>query len=311
MIAALVVFLAALLLAGVGITVFVRAGTEQRRQDEQLRSRVQGGAEETASLAGFVPREKQLKNPLLRWTCHLLWRSGSEVEVATVRKILWVLLAMVPLTLVIFGWFAGSFVIGVVVATGFVLLTRQAAMRRNKIIEQLPAFLESTMRVLAAGNTLEESMAAAARESPEPLKPLFMSVGRQVRLGAPIEHVLMEMGEIHKLRDIRVMALAASVNRKFGGSLKNIIKSLIQAIRGREMSARELRALTAETRFSAVVLALVPIGITLFIAVQNRAYYANMWADTSGRIALIVSAVLQVSGIFVLWRMMQSTEDTA
>ena len=309
MIAALVVFVAALLLAGIGIAVFLRAGADQHRQDEQLRSRLQGG-EEVANLAGFIPREAQLKNPLLRWTCHLLWRSGSEVEPQTVRKILWVLLAMVPLTLIIFGWFAGLFLIGVVVATGFVLLTRQAAVRRGKIIEQLPAFLESTMRVLAAGNTLEESMAAAARESPEPLKPLFMSVGRQVRLGAPIEHVLMEMGEIHKLRDIRVMSLAASINRKFGGSLKNIIRSLTQAIRSREMAARELRALTAETRFSAVVLAVVPIGITLFIAVQNRAYYANMWADTSGRVALIVSVVLQVSGIFVLWRMMQSTEDT-
>ncbi|HWU67956.1 MAG TPA: type II secretion system F family protein [Stenotrophobium sp.] len=309
MIAALAMFLVALLLAGGGIVLFLRAGAEQRQRDEQLRSRLQG-TEETVGAAGFMPREAQLKNPVLRWACHLLWRSGSEVEPVTVGRILWVLLAMVPLTLVILGWFAGLFVIGVVVATGFALLTRQASARRMKIIEQLPAFLESTMRVLAAGNTLEESMAAAARESPEPLKPLFMSVGRQVRLGAPIEHVLMEVGEIHQLRDIRAMALAASVNRKFGGSLKNIIKSLIQAIRSREMSARELRALTAETRFSAVVLAVVPIGITLFIAIQNRSYYANMWADAGGRIALIVSVVMQVLGIFVLWRMMRSTEDT-
>ncbi|MGH8456453.1 MAG: type II secretion system F family protein [Stenotrophobium sp.] len=308
MTAALIGFFCALLLGGGAIAVYLRASKHERRQDEQLRERLLGG--DTAAASAFTPRDAEIKNPFLRWACHLLWRSGSEAAPATVQKILWVLLVMVPLTLIIFGWFAGGFIVGVVVAVGFIFLTRQAAVRRNKIIEQLPPFLESTMRVLAAGNTLEESIASASRESPEPLRPLFQSVVRQVRLGAPIEHVLMEMGDIHQVRDIKVMAMAAAINRKFGGSLKNILKSLINAIRSREMSARELRALTAETRFSAVVLAVVPIGITLFIAVQNRHYYADMWQDTGGRIALIFCVALQVSGIFVLWRMLRSTEDS-
>jgi tight adherence protein B len=175
----------------------------------------------------------------------------------------------------------------------------------------MPAFLESVMRVLAAGNTLEESIASAARESPDPLRPLFMSVGRQVRLGAPIEGVLMELGEIHQISDLKILSMAASINRKYGGSLKNILKSLIQAIRQRDMSTRELRALTAETRFSAVVLAVIPIGISLFIALQNRQYYANMWNDSTGRVLLIVSVLMQICGIFVIWRMMRSTEDPA
>jgi tight adherence protein B len=298
----------ALLLGGTGVVLFLRNSSTESQNDALLRIRALGG-DEVAALSALPAADAQIRNPFLRWACHILWRSGSEVEVATVQKILWGLLIAIPLVLLILGAFSGGFLIGVVIVVGFLLLTRQAAARRRKIIEQLPPFLESTIRVLSAGNTLEESLASAARESTEPLRTLFLSISRQVRLGAPIENVLMETGEIHKLRDIRVMALAAAVNRKYGGSLKNILRSLVQAIRSRDAAARELRALTAETRFSAVVLAVIPIGISLYIAVLNRQYYANMWADGTGRILLIISVVLQLLGVIVIWRMMRSTED--
>jgi tight adherence protein B len=137
-----------------------------------------------------------------------------------------------------------------------------------------------------------------------------MSIGRQVRLGAPIESVLMEAAEIHQLLDLRVLSLAAAVNRKFGGSLRNILRSLIYAIRTRDTAARELRALTAETRFSAVVLSIIPVAIMLFIIVQNPGYYADMWAQKGGRVLLGGSVLLQLAGIFTIFRMMRSAEDS-
>ncbi len=308
MIFAVLLFLVSLLLVGAAIVIMLRAGRDDKQADSLLRMRALGG-DEVVDLATPEANDSRINNPLLRWACQILWRSGSEVEVETVQKILMGLLIAIPVVLLIFGLFPGSFLIGVVLIVGFIMLTRQAAARRRKIIGQLPDFLESTIRVLAAGNTLEESMASAARESAEPLRGLFQSISRQVRLGAPIEGVLMEAGRLHKLRDLRVMALAASVNRKYGGSLKNILRSLVQAIRSRDAAARELRALTAETRFSAVVLSTIPVALTLYILVVNRPYYVNMWADPSGRVLLIASVVMQLTGIIVIWRMMRSAED--
>lgn len=308
MIGALIGFIFALALCITAAVLFLRTRARDHETETLLRVRALGGDDVAA--ASYTPQQDSM-NPVLRWACHFLWRSGSEAQPETVAKILWGLLALIPLVLMISGWFAGSFLLAVLIAVGFIFLTRQAAVRRQRIIEQMPAFLESVMRVLSAGNTLEESIASAARESPEPLRPLFMSVGRQVRMGAPVEAVLMEVGEIHQLNDIKVMSLAASINRKYGGSLKNIIKSLIQAIRQRDVAARELRALTAETRFSAVVLAVIPVGISLYIAVQNRQYYADMWNDGTGRNLLIFSVLMQLCGIFIIWRMMRRTGDGA
>lgn len=306
---ALIVFTIVLLLTAGGIGLLLRAQTAQRREQVALRLRMLGGDEAAAALADYQPQQDDLANPLVRALCHLLWRTGVEAGAETVQKLMMISLLIVPVAMLLFGVSGGMAVLAVVAALTWGWLVRKAARRRARILEQLPPYLESVIRVLSAGNTLEESLAASARESPEPLRPLMASVGRQVRLGAPVEQVLMELGDLHRLRDLKVMALASGINRKFGGSLRNIFKSLVQAIRQREVATRELRALTAETRFSAVVLSVIPVSISLYIYIKNPDYYTTMWNDTAGRITLLVSITLQVLGVFVIMNMMRSTED--
>lgn len=303
------VLLFAVVLFAAAVVLVLRASERERQEDVGLRLRVLGGGEEAASTLAQMDATRQIRNPVLRWACHLIWRTGVELTPTAVLRILIALALLVPLALLVFGMLAGMALVAVLLAIGWLLLVQKAARRRAKIIEQLPSFLENTIRVLAAGNTLDEALSSASREAPEPIKPLFVSIGRQVRLGAPLETVLMEMAEIHQLRDLKIMALAASINRKFGGSLRNVLRSLIAGIRARENAARELRALTAETRFSALVLALIPVALMFYIVWQNPHYYVQMWAEASGRGLLAGSVILQIAGVLVIWRMMKSTEN--
>ncbi|MGH8445217.1 MAG: type II secretion system F family protein [Solimonas sp.] len=305
-----IVLLLTVLLFGIAVMLILQASNREQQEDVGLRLRVLGGSDEASAAALSLDAARQIRNPLLRWICHLIWRTGVELQPATVVRILIVVALLIPVALFILGPFPGTGVIVFSVLIGWMILSQRAARRRARIIEQFPSFLESTIRVLAAGNTLDEALSSAAREAPEPIKPLFVSVGRQVRLGAPLEAVLMEMAEIHQLRDLKIMALAAAINRKFGGSLRNVLRSLINGIRARENAARELRALTAETRFSALVLAIIPVGLMFYIVWQNPGYYTQMWADPKGKILLAGSICMQVAGMLVIWRMMKSTEDT-
>ncbi|MEN8720537.1 MAG: type II secretion system F family protein [Oceanococcaceae bacterium] len=175
--------------------------------------------------------------------------------------------------------------------------------RQNKMREQLPNFLEHMMRILNAGNSLEEALSGATDECPEPLADVFRRVSRQVRLGAPIEETLTEVALLSGMRELQVMALATQINRRFGGSLKRIFKSLVAAIHQQDAARREMRALTAETRFSAVVLAIVPIGMMLYILSQNPDYYTQMWNDGGGRSLLLAAVGLQLLGVVIIWRM--------
>ncbi len=304
LLASVVFFIASLLIASLAAILFIRAGRRERQEEMLLRLRASAG-DVHSSMEGPT----RIVNPLVRAICHVLWRSGAEVDPATVTRALWIVVALLPLALLLFGMIAGVLVLGSLLTVVYLVLMQRAVRRRAQVIEQLPGYLEGVIRILSAGNTLEESLAAAAREIPEPAHGLFVSVGRQIRLGAPVEQVLAETAEIHKLRDLRVLGLAAAINRKYGGSLRNILKSLMGAIRGRDVAHRELRALTAETRFSAWILAVIPAALTIYIYIQNRTYYSDMWAQPGGRGALIVALLLQAAGMLVLVRMMRSAED--
>lgn len=299
------IVLGALLLLGVAVWLFLQARDQEYQSDVKMRLRV-SGADEAAINQG----SSTVRNPLLRWVCHLFWRTGSEIRPeAVVRSMLGVVL-VTALLLVIAGPLIVLPVLGIGLSVFYMLLIQRAVWRRIKIVEQLPSYLENTIRVLAAGNTLDEALNQAVRESPEPIRPLFASIGRQVRLGAPLEQVLSEAGEIHRLRDLKVMALAASINRKYGGSMRGVLKSLIIVIRQRAAAAQELRALTAETRFSAKMLAFINVGLFAWLYISNPKYYATMIDDPTGLLLLAGSGVMLALGFVAMWRMLKGIDES-
>lgn len=304
---ALVPLLLALGLLGFAAWLFTRA--REVETNAEAITRVRSAGVVAAEGDTPLPTQREVDNSFVRWCVQLLWRAGAQSDSAIVVRMLMGLFAIVLLLLLIGGPIFGPLMAGAALLLLYGVLAVRAARRRALIVQQMPGFLENTIRVLAAGNSLEESLAVVARDSPQPIATVFASVARQVRLGAPLDQVLADAGEVYRVRDLKVIALAATINRRYGGSLRNVMKSLIQAIRNRAAAARELRALTAETRFSALVLSVLPVGLTSYIYFINRNYYHNILVDPVGRLILLGSALLILIGIFVIWRMMRSTED--
>ena len=242
------------------------------------------------------------------WYARQLQRAGLDPDAPGPMRWMLALGVLVLVVTVSAGVLPGFASFALVSCGGWLWLMTRIGKRRAKILEQLPDFVEHMGRALSAGNSLEEALYSATEDAEQPIRGLFLSVARQVRLGAPIEDVLDEAALIHDVNEVRVMAMAARVNRRYGGSLRRIFKSLVQAIRERDAAARELRALTAETRYSAMVLAIVPIGLSLYILSQNPDYYVEMWNQPTGRTLLLLSVALQACGVMMIWRMLRVAE---
>jgi tight adherence protein B len=294
--------LSALLTLG-SVALFLQS--RRREAQDEVLARLQLGMVEPES---EWARPLQVRNPLLRALCQRFWQVGLELNAGQAIGVLIAVALLAALLMLMLGMLLGGLVIGFGLVGALLILQQLAGRRQRQIILQLPEFLEHVQRALMAGNTLEESFAEAAREGTEPLRGLFQGVARQVRLGAPVEDALAQAADLHDLPDVRVLAMTARVNRRYGGSIRNMIKSLVQVIRARGTAARELRALTAETRFSALLLFIIPLGITLFILLRNPAFYADMWDDRLGRMLLFAAAGLQLLGGLLIWRMLRSTE---
>ncbi len=303
----MIIIVAVIALALIGLAAWLFSVARGKERSEEALTRLRTEEEAAAALPMLDSAELQI--PGVRWASQLLWRAGVEVQPRSVALYLLVLIVILGLVVLIGGPVFGTLTdLGLVIVMLF-LLSRQAAARRSRIIEQLPGLLENLIRILSAGNSLEESIGSAAKEAPDPIRPLFASVGRQVRLGAPVDQVLSEAGRLYGLRDLQVLALAANVNRRYGGSLRGVMKSLITAIRQRAMAQRELRALTGETRFSAFILAIVPIGLSVWIYLNNHDYYKQMYHDPLGFWLIWIAGSLQVMGVILLYRMVNSIGD--
>ena len=90
-----------------------------------------------------------------------------------------------------------------------------------------------------------------------------------------------------------------NIQREVGGNLAEILDNVADTLRERAMLRRQIKVLTAEGRLSAWVLALLPIGIALYMTAVNPDYIGLLVTKTMGLLMLGRAAWLLVLG--VLW----------
>ncbi|MBK5538831.1 type II secretion system F family protein [Pseudomonas sp. TH05] len=178
--------------------------------------------------------------------------------------------------------------------------------RIKRMIEQLPQLLDHTVRSLKSGRTLADAVLGSIDASSPPLKTAMGRVERNVQLGVNLPEALHDFAELYDQDELRMFALGLKVNHRYGGNASELLENLIKLIRERDQGARQLRALTGETRMTAWVLGALPLLLVAYFMATNPGYMLGMWNDPSGRTMLITAILLQAFGCLALWRMLRS-----
>ncbi|PMX02913.1 type II secretion system protein F [Pseudomonas sp. FW215-R2] len=178
--------------------------------------------------------------------------------------------------------------------------------RLNRMIEQLPQLLDHTVRSLKSGRTLSDAVMGGIETSDDPLKSAMGRVQRNVQLGVNLPDAVSDFAELYEQDELRMFALGLKVNHRYGGNASELLENLIKLIRERDQGARQLRAMTGETRMTAWVLGSLPLILVSYFMLTNPGYMLGMWNDSGGQTMLIIAVVLQVLGCLALWRMLRS-----
>ena len=179
-------------------------------------------------------------------------------------------------------------------------------LRLKRMIEQLPPMLDHTIRSLKSGRTLADAVMGAIETSAEPLKSAMGRVQRNVQLGVSLPDAVHDFAELYDQDELRMLALGLKVNHRYGGNASELLENLIKLIREREQGARQLRAMTGETRMTSWVLAALPVLIAGYFMLTNPGYLLGMWNDSSGQHMLFAAVGLEVFGCLALSRMLRS-----
>jgi len=178
--------------------------------------------------------------------------------------------------------------------------------RVKRMIEQLPQLLDYTVRSLKSGRTLADAVMGGIDASEDPLKMAMGRVQRNVQLGVNLPDAVSDFAELYEQDELRMFALGLKVNHRYGGNASELLENLIKLIRERDQGARQLRAMTGETRMTAWVLGSLPMILVSYFMLTNPGYMLGMWSDSGGQVMLIAALVLQVIGCLALWRMLRS-----
>ena len=172
--------------------------------------------------------------------------------------------------------------------------------RKQAFTEQLGDCLTTVANALRAGYSFQQAMDVVAQEMEPPMSTEFARVTADVAMGVNLETALDQMNHRIKSADFELVVTAVLIQREVGGNLAQILDTISETINERIRMKREINALTAQGRFSAWVLLILPFIVAAFCYVFNNDQFMMLFEEESGRMALIAACVLEVLGYFVI-----------
>ena len=151
-------------------------------------------------------------------------------------------------------------------------VARRKKLRLAKLQTQLPDVFDMMSRILRSGQTISQALQAVADEFPRPASEEFGYCYEQQNLGLSPAVALRELARRTGLLELKIFVLAVGVHRQTGGNLAELLDKLSAIIRDRSRIQGMIKSLTAEGRFQAIILLVLPPFLLAAITFINHAY---------------------------------------
>ena len=307
-------FVCVLLLAGEVYFILVSISRPEVREARR-RLRALAATAHGAGEIDIVKRKALSEVPLLnRFLLNLPWAGRMErlLEIADspYPAGFYMLGAML---LALSGWFVFSLIfkswltaLPVALLAGglpFWSLLKRKRKRLAALSRELPDALDMVARAMKAGHALTGGLRMVAEEFEGPVGVEFGKTLEEINFGLGAPEALKNLAARVNQPDVDFLVISVLIQRETGGNLAEILENLSHIIRERFKFKGKIRALSAEGRLSAIILAAIPILVAFALMILNPKYLKVLTADPIGNVLLVFSVVTMVLGIFVMKRM--------
>ncbi len=203
-----------------------------------------------------------------------------------------------------FLWKRDVIITAVACLTTFFAPRAYVGMRRGRRLKAFNSQLGDTINLMVnsirAGYSILQAMRAVSEEMAPPISTEFGRVVQEVQLGIPVDEALSHMLRRVPSEDLDMMITAINIQREVGGNLAEVLDSISFTIRERIRIKGEIVALTAQSRISGYMVAVVPVALAGIIYLINPEFMSLLFEHTCGHI-MIGTAVLGIgAGFFVI-----------
>jgi len=231
-------------------------------------------------------------------------REGRDPEAAERRR----LLALGAVGAFAAGWFVFG-VRGAVIAAavapavaGRVLKARRASYR-DAVDAGAADIAIALADALSGGHSLRGALLASASSLSGPPGNELRRVANELELGAATDDVLEAMRRRIGSPAIDVIVAGALMQRRAGGDLASLLRTSARAFEDEARLLGEVKAATAQARFTGLVVVLLPLGGAALSELASPGFVGGLLASPLTGVLVGMAVAMQVGAAFAIQRL--------
>lgn len=175
--------------------------------------------------------------------------------------------------------------------------------RQQKFTSELANAIDVVVRGVKSGLPLGECLQIISRESPEPIASEFKEVVEQQRIGVPLAEALDRLVQRMPLSEVKFLTIVIAIQQQAGGNLSEALGNLSNVLRDRFRMQMKVKALSAEAKSSAMVLASLPPGVMFMVYGTAPDYIMPLFVTKTGNLFLLGGCMWMGIGVLVMRKM--------
>lgn len=183
------------------------------------------------------------------------------------------------------------------------ILSKMIARRQKKFLAELANAVDVIVRGIKSGLPLNECLGVIVSESPEPIASEFKEVIDQQRIGVPLSEALDRLTLRMPLSEVKFLAIVMAIQQQSGGNLAETLANLSSVLRDRFKMAMKVKALSAEAKSSAMVLAALPPGVMAMVYMSSPDYIRPLFVTKTGTFFIFAGLFWMGLGVLVMRKM--------
>ena len=195
---------------------------------------------------------------------------------------------------------AGLCLVGFVIP---IIMVNQAKKKKQELFnKQLGEALTIMSNCLRTGYSFQQSLASIANEMSPPISTEFERVVKEVEYGTDMKEALNNLVLRTQNKDLELLVSAVLTSMQVGANLSEILDTIADTVRERIRLREEVQVLSAQGRFSGLIIGALPAVVLVFLMIINPGYFEGFYNNQIGKILIIGSVIMEAIGFFIISR---------
>ena len=175
--------------------------------------------------------------------------------------------------------------------------------RIKQFTANFPDAIDLMVRGLRSGLPITETLGIVSGEIPGPVGIEFRAVADKMKIGRTMEAALQDTADRLGTAEFQFFVITLAIQRETGGNLAETLSNLADVLRKRAQMKLKIRAMSSESKASAMIVGSLPFVVFTMVWMINPEYMMGFFTDERLMVAGMGGLVWMGIGVGIMAKM--------